>query len=691
MILQALKEYGERVRPTEEEGIVSDAFEDNVRIQWWLEIDNEGNFLGLQSRAEEHLGPKGKKFVTFPPLSGVPKSVSRDRSQCDKPYFLSDNAEYWFGVSAEGDRRKSLDSHIRLAEAFATRFARDPRAQAVKKFFDRLQTGNVKATWDKDAQRGEGKLVIEASGIIRRFPVKLRPQKERIALYLEGDDLRPLFQTSANLRAFWSEQYQGANEKRQKLGGAAYPPCLCCGLARPPVETFGPYKGLASQPVSLVFTGKPAYESYGFKKGENAAVCLECSQSIVRGLEALLQSPSSSKRLEAGKPRPGQGEKSPPAVFAFWTRQPVEFDFGKAGEGDLETVKRVLESVHRGVPQDIAQGQFFILGISESYRRTMLRYWSELNAEDVLRNLAAWFEGLRGRLGAYGLGHKPPSLLRLCQTAVRQPSQTDDQWLFPPILSTGLFLSAFLRKPIPPPVLQMLVNRVRTIAQSVYDAEAAAAARKARKLPPDYKLKPERMALLRLTVNRLMKDNDQPFDVGLDVDRREPEYHCGRLLAVCDDAMRWSNSAELGKPGKSTVADRYMGSASSAPCSVLPVVYRNSRHHISKLRRDLPGKSVQLEKLLDEILSKLTSYPAALTPRQAGIFILGFHHQRQFFFLVSRYGKLKKQREEGKLLKEDEDELEALEDFVNRARFDASLLADLPDEAAPEAPSAESE
>jgi hypothetical protein len=274
---------------------------------------------------------------------------------------------------------------------------------------------------------------------------------------------------------------------------------------------------------------------------------------------------------------------------------------------------------------------------------------------------------------------------------VRQPDKPGDEWKFPPIVSTGLFLAAFLRRPVPPLVLQMLVNRIRTLPQSLYDEQAAAPSRKAGKFPPDYKLKFERMALLRLTVNRLMKNNHQPFDVGLDVDRREPEYQCGRLLAVCDDAMRWSNSSERGRPGKSTVADRYMGSASSSPCSVLPMVYRNSRHHLNKLKRDLPAKFVQLEKLLDEILSKLKSYPATLTPQGAGIFILGFHHQRQYFFLVSRYRKLKKQQEEGKLLEEDKKELEALEDFVNRARFDVSLLADLPDEEAPEATAPEGE
>jgi hypothetical protein len=33
--------------------------------------------------------------------------------------------------------------------------------------------------------------------------------------------------------------------------------------------------------------------------------------------------------------------------------------------------------------------------------------------------------------------------------------------------------------------------------------------------------------------------------------------------------------------------------------------------------------------------------------QKAGTFILGFHHQRQYFFLVSRYRKLKDQDKEG--------------------------------------------
>jgi CRISPR-associated protein Csd1 len=727
MILQALKEYGDYVKPPPVEGIVSDAFADGVRIQWLLEIDADGNFHDLRSRGVEKLGEKKNKIISFPALDKVPKNVTSDRSHGGNPQFLADNLEYWFGISAKKFGQKSLDSHIALAKELADRFPDDLRAQAVKKFFEKLVAGQVLAqrrgraidrvqsffaaqppnevivdrrqrvirqveqyfdkqltdkiqvAWNPKPARGAGKLMIMA----KSFPVK--NAKERIALCLQQDNLQPVFHACENLRLFWSSQYQAANAKREKPAEAGgNPPCLCCGQAKPAVEPFGTFSGLADQATSLVFTGKPAYQSYGFKKGEipNAAVCLECSQAVIRGLESLLKSRSTSKKFHLGRPRPGEGEKIPPVVFVFWARQPTEFDFGRTVEADLETVKRILESVHKGIPREIAEKHFYILGMSESYRRTMVRYWSETNVKEVVENLAAWFEDLRDRFAEYGSNYKPLSIIRLCQMTVRQPGQPSDDWKIPPPVSTGLFLSAFLRKPVPPPVLQMLVNRVRIIPQTDFEKEKPNA---------DYKLKPARMALLRLTLNRLMKNNEQPFDVGLDVDRREPEYHCGRLLAVCDAAMRWSNSRERGRPGTSTVVDRYMGSASSAPCSVLPVVYRNSRHHLNKLKRDLPAKFLQMEKLLDEILSKLKSYPVTLTPKEAGVFILGFHHQRQYFFLVSRYAKLKKQRDEGELPGENKKELEALEDFVNRARFDVSLLADLPDEEAPEAPAAEAE
>ncbi len=683
MILQALREYGdsESVKPQGEAGIISDAFADNVEIYWLLEIDDDGNFVNLHYRGVEQRDEKGKKKKDrFEPLHRVPREVINSRSSGRNPQFLADNLEYYFGISDSELGTKNRDSHIAMVNEFAEKFPNDSRASAIKKFFDKVASGRIQVTWD-ETPRVPNKLIIKDAATEKRFAVK-KP-KERIALCLKRDDLLPAFQACTSVRRFWSDHFAEVNSKRQTApttGGN--PPCICCGQPKPHLPTFDKFKGLPGGDTCLISYGKDAFHSYGFDNGENATLCFDCMKAAIRGIETLLRNPATHYLVRAGKPKPGEKDIAP-VMFVFWSREPVGFDFGKISDADPQAVRELFQSVRHGIPKGIADCKFYILGFSRSSKvRTLIRYWSETNVGSVTQNLKAWFDDLKDRLGDYGPNFKPLPLVRLCQMTVRQPGQPGDEWKFPPVVSSSLFLSAFLGKPVPPPVLQMLVNRVRIIPQADFEKENPTA---------DYKLKPARMALLRLTLNRLMKNNEPQFNPGLDVGREEPEYHCGRLLAVCDDAMRWSTSSQRGKPGKSTVADRYMGSASSAPCSVLPVVYRNSRHHLNKLKRDLRPKSLQLERLLDEILSKLKTYPVTLTPQQAGVFILGFHHQRQYFFLISRYAKLKKQRDDGALPDESKKELEALEDFVNRARFDVSLLADLPDEEAPEAPTAESE
>ena len=713
MILQALKEYGERNAPTAEEGVVSDAFTDGAVIHWLLEIDTEGNFLDLHYRGVKQRDEKGKKKLdVFPPLNKVPKEVINSRSSGGNPQFLADNLEYYFGISDSALGPTNFKSMCARSRELADAYPTDTRVLAVKKFFEKVSSGKavlerrrwaadrvkrffdarppddtiserrdrilaqverhfenllsptILVEWDEGAGRGKDKLVVKSGLGERRFPAK--QPKERIALCLEEDNLQPVFHTCQNLRRFWSGHFQAVNRRRQKTG--VQPPCICCGEQKPVASTFDQYDGLPGGKTYLLTNCDDVCDSFGFEAGENASLCFDCMKSVIRGMNALLKSSSTHKILRDGKPKPGETEKIAPVMFAFWPKEPAEFDFGQLSNADPDSVKNLLESVRRGVPNEVAAHKFFILGFSRSAKvRTLVRYWSETNVKEVEENLAAWFEELNDRLTDYGPSHRPQSFIRLCQTTVRQPEKVGDEWKFPPVVSTGLFLSAFLRKPVPPPVLQLLVNRVRTIPQTDYDPQKQFA---------DYKLKPARMALLRLTLNRLMKNEEQKFDVGLDVSRREPEYHCGRLLAVCDNAMRWAN-------GTSTVADRYMGSASTAPSSVLPVVYRNSRHHLNKLKRDRPGAAVGLEKLLDEILSKLTSYPVTLPAQKAGTFILGFHHQRQYFFLIARYKKLNDQTKKGTLAPEDKNELEALDDFVKRSHFDVLLLADLPDEEVP--------
>lgn len=111
----------------------------------------------------------------------------------------------------------------------------------------------------------------------------------------------------------------------------------------------------------------------------------------------------------------------------------------------------------------------------------------------------------------------------------------------------------------------------------------------------------------------------------LDLGNREPAYLCGRLLAVLEAIQLRA----LGNP-KTTIVDRFYGSASSAPASVFGTLLHGAQAHLSKLRKDerSHGAYRALEQRLEEILEPLRAFPATLTLQEQGLFALGFYHQR---------------------------------------------------------------
>jgi hypothetical protein len=395
LILQALKEYGDRVSPQEEEGIVSDAFENDVAIHWLLEIDREGGFVNLHYRGIEQRDEKGKKRPDrFEPLHNVPKEVINSRSSGGNPRFLADNLEYYFGISDSALGPKNCDSHCLLVKEFAAAFQEDPRARAAGKFFDNLAAGRIGVKWDGDAPRGTAKLIVVVGGAETRFAVKT--PKERIALCVKEDNLLPIFQASASARLFWSRHFAAVNASRREPGEPVTQPlCICCGQSKPAVPTFDQFDGLPGGKAYLISFGKDAFHSFGFENAQNASLCFDCMKSAIRGIEALLKEPNSHYLVRDGKPKPGEKEPFAPVMFAFWSRVPTEFDFGKISNADPQSVKDLLQSVRTGLPKEAEETKFYILGFSRSSKtRTLVRYWSESNVKDILQNLAAWFGDL---------------------------------------------------------------------------------------------------------------------------------------------------------------------------------------------------------------------------------------------------------------------------------------------------------
>lgn len=113
----------------------------------------------------------------------------------------------------------------------------------------------------------------------------------------------------------------------------------------------------------------------------------------------------------------------------------------------------------------------------------------------------------------------------------------------------------------------------------------------------------------------------------LDLDNTSAAYRLGRLFAVLEKIQ------EEASPGlNATIRDRYYGAASSTPVAVFTTLLRLKNAHLKKLPQ---GRSVSFEKLLGEVLSAVTDFPAHLTLADQGRFALGYYHQRQAFFTKS--------------------------------------------------------
>ena len=110
----------------------------------------------------------------------------------------------------------------------------------------------------------------------------------------------------------------------------------------------------------------------------------------------------------------------------------------------------------------------------------------------------------------------------------------------------------------------------------------------------------------------------------LDPTNVNPAYRLGRLFATLEKIQ------EEASPGlNATIRDRYYGAASSTPVAVFTTLLRLKNHHLGKFSK---GRSVQMERLIGEIMGELNDFPRILALAEQGRFALGYYHQRQAFF-----------------------------------------------------------
>lgn len=573
MILQALYDYYQRkcAAPNPADRLPAYGLEEK-EIPFVLEITAEGELVNLRdTRSLEGKKKVGRRYL-------VPQGVKRASGIAAN--LLWDNLEYATGIDTRGKPDRVVDQHA----AFRARIAALPESaqadigiRAVQTFLDRIDPSRL-------AQEPAFAEIQESNALI--------------TFQLQGD-VELVCQRPSVIAA--------AGQQESGTGEPSSTRCLITGEVTEPERLHTAIKGVWGAQTSganIVSFNLDAFNSYGKAQGANAPVGKPAAFAYTTALNHLLAK-GSPNRFQVGD-----------ASAVCWAA-PVEgsdseFDtlladlFGTHDNPDtgVRAVTTLFDAIHSG-RFDGAEGQtrYYVLGLAPNAARISVRFFHTMTLAELAPRIIQHFTDLTLRHAP----HEPdyPPLFRLL-TACAVQSKADN---IPPNLGGGI-VDAILAgpdAPYPSLWLNAAVNRCRAEREVSYYRAAAI------------------KACLNRSIRRLKQEKE--FQPMLDLDNTNAAYRLGRLFAVLEKIQ------EEASPGlNATIRDRYYGAASSTPVAVFTTLLRLKNAHLKKLPA---GRVVSFEKLLGEVLSAVTDFPAHLALPDQGRFALGYYHQRQAFFTKS--------------------------------------------------------
>ena len=355
--------------------------------------------------------------------------------------------------------------------------------------------------------------------------------------------------------------------------------------------------GAQSSGANIVSFNLDAFNSYGKAQGANAPLGKVAVFAYTTALNHLLAR-DSRQRMQVGD-----------TSTVFWAEEKHELEilFGEVMRDDPEQGTGALNALYSAVQSGQfsvgdANTRFYVLGLAPNAARIAIRFWETATALELAQRIQGHFEDIRIVHADYEPEHL--SLFRLL-TGLALLNKADN---IPPNLGGEVMRAILENQPYPAPMLNLAVQRCRAEQKPTY----------------------ARAAAIKAYLNRVIRranTNEREFQPMLDSANLNPAYRLGRLFAVLEKIQ------EEASPGlNATIRDRYYGAASSTPVSVFTTLLRLKNHHLGKLS---PGRGVQMEKLIGEIMQGLDDFPRQLGLPDQGRFALGYYHQRQNFFTKS--------------------------------------------------------
>ncbi len=543
-----------------------------VEIPFIVVLDETGKFMGItDTRTGKAKKKRGRVFL-------MPRPVKR--SSGILPNLLWDNPAYVFGEPTPDkkkdparQKRRAQDQHQSFLEKIKKIFpkeTRTPEIEAVLKFLE-TNKESVKAhpLWEE---------IITTGG--------------NITFQIQGKDEL----------VCQSEQVKEAVVSLDESEMSDNSICLITGELDIPVRLHASIKGVwgaQSSGANIISFNLSAFSSYGKEQGLNAPVGKRAEFRYTTALNELLKR-DSRHRIQVGD-----------ATTVFWAEKEHEiedwfYDIFGTPEGisdahECEAIRALFKSPETGAPPYIEDPtRFYVLGLAPNAARIAVRFWYAGTVGEVQRNIIQHFNDLK-------IVHREgePEYLSVFKLLVSTAAQGKADNI-PPNLSGDLMKAILSGIPYPQTLLSAAVRRIRAERVVSYP----------------------RAAIIRAVLARKARYyNIKGKEVGMPLDRENPNpgYRLGRLFAVLEKIQEEAN------PGiNATIRDRFYGAASSSPAIVFPQLMKLKNHHLSKIPN--PGRVVNFEKLIGEILEDLADFPNHLSLEDQGRFAIGYYHQRHDFF-----------------------------------------------------------
>jgi CRISPR-associated protein Csd1 len=603
-------------------------------VRWIIELDVEGNLLGAGPQIAGD-DKRGKEFSC--------PQTTRNKNVGGVAEFLADGLSALFGLDPDPEspvpakKRASRDGNnaskcqdfwVQIAEA--GKVTGDSKLAAILAFHQRVGSSPPFLRWGPSS---EGKTKEKPAWWLRTAvgsEVKLGP--ENFTFRVDGH----LILEDERLREHWLDEH--AKENAETETESEHGLCLVTGrvgvtLATTHDPAIRGVRNAQPSGAKIVSFEKsaPAFSSYGRVQSLNAPTSNEAATAYGVALNWLLK--NADHHLHLGG-----------TTLCFWTRESEKttgFFARLLNRPDPQSVAQFIKSPWAGIERDLARhDRFFAVTLAGNSGRIIVRRWLQAPLDEAVENLRRWFIDLnlasvlqpqstiaKPRIEANDplSGPAPPlAILQLARCTAplvtRAGRLVADEDRLPPDVPTQLYLAAIegaapslaLLKPLFDQFYSRLLRHEHY--NLLYDES--------------------RFALLKLILNRNRKGHVMEIQTKLTANTDDPAYNCGRLLAVLAAAQDKAHEFKLEGPG---MAERYFGTASVSPASVLPLLLRLNRHHLNKI-----GKSERFAGherfLLEQIEGILTLFkpatigfppvfPRNLDLQAQGRFMLGFYQQ----------------------------------------------------------------